>query len=277
MTSPKARIGHQFARFRPGAFGCGDIAGAILRFPGKAFAHRVPDDLIAELCQRVTLGGMPCAFDELHHADALAAAQHAQRKTERGRRFSLAGAGMHDQKTLLDRLAGDFGVLHGFAFRHLGAMALGFCLVDGLRSWRVLQSVFHASGKPATMRTTRSARAAMRWLRMPCMSRNRRPSGYPARCRSPPRWQPGRPGAAAAASASSRCCDFLLDIRFGKHEVRQPQRQAIDQHRHRRRKPQAPPRDARGASMVRQFAPRRSRCALMRAAISSSPASAVAT
>ena len=56
MTSPKLRIGHQFARLRPGAFGRSNIAGAVLRFPGKTFAHRVPDNLIAELRERVTLG-----------------------------------------------------------------------------------------------------------------------------------------------------------------------------------------------------------------------------
>ena len=58
----EARIVHQFARFRPSALGRGDIAGAILRFPGETLAHRVPDDLIAELRQRVALGGVPGAL-----------------------------------------------------------------------------------------------------------------------------------------------------------------------------------------------------------------------
>ena len=115
-------------RFRPGAFGRGDIARAILRLPGEALAHRVPDELIAESRQRVAFGRMPGALDELHHADALTAAEHAQRQSERRRRFALAGAGMDDEQSFLDRLVRDFGVLHGLALGHLGAMPLGFGL-----------------------------------------------------------------------------------------------------------------------------------------------------
>src|SRR5262249_5774511 len=111
---------------------------------------------------------MPSALDELNHADAVAAAEHPQRKAEGGRRFPLARTGMHDQKALLDRLFGDLGVLHGFALRHLGAMALGRGFIGGLGHGRP----FTNNGNPATMRTTRSARAASRWLMRPCRSRN---------------------------------------------------------------------------------------------------------
>ena len=112
--------------------------------------------------ERVALGGMPRAFDELHHADAMAAPQHPQRKAERRGGFSLAGAGVDDQQAFLDRLAGDFGVLHRFAFRHLRAMAFGFGRIDAFRHG-VLSSVpFTASGRPATISTTRSACAAIR-------------------------------------------------------------------------------------------------------------------
>ena len=45
----EARIVHQFARLGPSALGRRDIARAILRFPREALAHRVPDNLIAEL------------------------------------------------------------------------------------------------------------------------------------------------------------------------------------------------------------------------------------
>ena len=97
----------------------------ILRLPGEALAHRVPGDLVAECGERVALGRVPGALDELHHADALAAAEHAQREPEGRGRFPLAGAGMDDEQALLDGLAGDLGVLHRLALRHLGAMALG--------------------------------------------------------------------------------------------------------------------------------------------------------
>src|SRR5580704_10108652 len=140
----------------------------------RALAHRMPDELIAEFCQRIALRRMPGALDELHDANAMAAAEHSQRQPERGRRLALAGAGMNDEQTLLDRLFRDFGILHGFALRHLGAMPLGFVFIEHFRHERV---PFTASGSPATTSTTRSARAAMRWLSRPCKSRKRRPSG----------------------------------------------------------------------------------------------------
>ena len=105
---------------------------------------------------------MPRAFDELHHADAMAAAEHAQCKPERRGRFALAGAGVDDEQSLFDRLAGNLGVLHGLAFGHLGAMAFGFGLVDRFAHDAVYKLPLIASGKPATISTTRSARAAMR-------------------------------------------------------------------------------------------------------------------
>src|SRR5690348_14050409 len=100
----KARVGHELPRLRPGTLGGRDITRTILRLPGEALAHRVPGDLIAKAGERVALGRMPRALDELHDADAMAAAEHAQGEAEGGRRLPLAGAGVHDQKTLLDRL-----------------------------------------------------------------------------------------------------------------------------------------------------------------------------
>ncbi len=132
----KARIGHQFARLRPCALGRRDIARAILRLPGKPLAHRVPSELIAEFFQRVALGRVPGALDELHHTDAIAAPKHAQRQSKSRGRFSLAGAGVHDEQAFLDGLARDFGVLHGLAVGHLGAMPLAafvfLCFAHGV-------------------------------------------------------------------------------------------------------------------------------------------------
>src|SRR5262245_66172413 len=92
----------------------------------------------------------------------MAAAEHAQREPESGGGFPLAGAGVHDEEALLDRLAGDLGVLHRFAFRHLAAMAFDLGLVDRFGHGLPLM----VSGNPATTRTTRSARAAIRWLKI---------------------------------------------------------------------------------------------------------------
>ena len=130
----------------------------ILRVPGEAFAHGVPDHLIAECLQRIALRRLPRAFDELHDADALAATEHSKSKAERRRRFALAGPGVDDEQALLDFLVGDLGVLHGLALRHLGAMAFGLGFIDGLAHG----CPFTNNGRPGDQRTTRSARAAIR-------------------------------------------------------------------------------------------------------------------
>ena len=39
---PDGRVGHQLLGLLPGALGGGDVAGAVLRLPGEAFAQRVP-------------------------------------------------------------------------------------------------------------------------------------------------------------------------------------------------------------------------------------------
>ena len=90
------------------------------------------DDLVAERRKRIAFRRVPGALDELHDADPMAAPEHAQRKPERGGRFALAGAGVDDQKTFLDRLLRDLGILHGLALCHLGAMAFGLGIIDGL-------------------------------------------------------------------------------------------------------------------------------------------------
>src|SRR4029077_15048645 len=110
----------------------------------------------------------------LHHADAVAPAEHAQREAEGGGRFSLACAGVHDQEAFLDGLFGDLRVLRRLALRHLGAVA--FAVFDDLGH----ACPFTISGSPATTRTTRSARAARRWLSRPCRSANRRASALSA-------------------------------------------------------------------------------------------------
>src|SRR4029077_10251425 len=106
----ECRIRHQFAGFGPGPFRCGDIALEVLGIPGESFAHRVPHDLIAEFLKRVPFRRMPRALDELDYADAPPAPEHPQRKPERGGRFALSSAGVDDEQTFLDRLAGDFGI-----------------------------------------------------------------------------------------------------------------------------------------------------------------------
>ena len=124
------RVGHQFARLGPGALGRGDVARAILRLPGEAFAQRVPFDLIAEALQRGALAGLPGALAELHDAAAQAAAQRAHQQAPGGRRLALALAGVDDQQAFLDGLGGDLGILRGLAVGHFRLVAggfIGFC------------------------------------------------------------------------------------------------------------------------------------------------------
>ena len=133
----------------------------ILRLPGEALAHRVPDDLRAEGGKSLLLAGVPRALDELHDADPAAVAEHTQRQAEGGRRLALPGPGVDDEQAFfIDRLAGNLGILNGLALRHLGAVALFLFLVDRLHH-------FTCIGRPATMKNTRPASAAIRWLRRP--------------------------------------------------------------------------------------------------------------
>ena len=218
----EARIGHQLLRLAPSALGRRDVAAEILRLPGEALAHGVPGDLIAELGQRVALGRMPGALDELHHADPLAAAEHAQRKPERRRGLALAGAGMDDQQALLDGLA-----------RHL----LVLRAPCGSPSWRdgarlacrrsVWSWAFHCD---------RQARDhhdhARRLRRQPLVedALQRRGSGGPAhcqaRCRGRPRWRRARSDrpcgpAPPAVLPFARRCRSVPSIRFDSQSVRQ--------------------------------------------------------
>src|SRR5215471_2570926 len=144
---------------------------------------------------------MPSSFYELNDADPMAAAQHPQRQTECGRGLPFASAGVDDEEPLLDRrLAGDLAILHRLALRHLGAMALGLGGIDRLGHG----ISFKMTGMPATTRTTRSACAAIRWLRSPCRSRKRRASAFSGTMPKPTSLATNTTGAAARASACSK-------------------------------------------------------------------------
>src|SRR5262249_5098461 len=154
----KCRVAHEFERLRPGPLRGGDVALEILRFPGEAFAHGVPGDLISKAGEGVALCRAPSSFDELHHADAMTATEHAQCQAESGGRFALARTRVDDEEAFLDRFAGNLGILHRFALRHFVAMAFELVFVDRPRH----ASPLMVSGNPATTSTTRSARAAIR-------------------------------------------------------------------------------------------------------------------
>src|SRR3984893_9290422 len=112
---------------------------------------------------------------------------------------------MDDEETFLDGLAGDLGILDRFALRRLGAMAFDLSLVDRFHHGLPLM----VSGTPATTRTTRASRAAIRWLSWPCRSRNRRPRALSGTMPKPTSLATSTSGAAAFANAASRAsiCD----------------------------------------------------------------------
>ena len=128
-TSRKRRSAISSAPW-PRRFGRRDVARAVLRLPGEAFAHGVPDDLVGEPRQRVALAGMPGALDELHHADAPAAPERAQRRPKAAVDLPLPVPVWTISRPFSIGLGGDLGVLHRLALRHLGAMAFGFLVVD---------------------------------------------------------------------------------------------------------------------------------------------------
>ena len=137
-----------------------------------------------------------------------------KRQAERRGRFALAGAGVDDEQALLDLLVRDLGVLHGLALRHLGAVALGFGLVDGLAHG----CPFTISGSPATSRTTRSARAgdpliepALQIAKAPRLRIVRHDTGADFVGR------PARRGRMARASAASRRSISASMSRFVEH------------------------------------------------------------
>src|SRR6185295_5956018 len=161
------------------------------------------------------------ALDELHHADALAAAEHAQRQPEGRRRFSLARASVDDQQPFLDFLVRDLGILHGLALRHFGAMALGLGVVHVTHG-----SPFTSIGIPATIKTTRPAIAAIRWLSRPCKSRKCRASALSGTMPKPTSLETSTVGASRSASAVSRfpiAVSMLIfrNIRLLSQSVRQ--------------------------------------------------------
>src|SRR5579872_5586246 len=81
----QAGIGDQSFGFFPACARRRDIAGAVLRFPGKTFAHRVKPAEIAKMAgQEPPLAGIPCALDELDDRARKAMRHAAQDHAESG-------------------------------------------------------------------------------------------------------------------------------------------------------------------------------------------------
>ena len=123
------RVGHHAPGLAPRGFSRRDVARAVLRLPGEAFAHRAPLDLGPEALDAHALAGRPGALDELHHADAKAPPERAQDEPEGRGRLALAGAGVDDEEPLLE---------NGFAATSASCTALRLII---LALWRSAASV----------------------------------------------------------------------------------------------------------------------------------------
>ena len=109
--------------------------GMVLRFPGKAFAHRVELAEIAKMAgEQAPLAGVPGALDELHDRAGEAMGNAAHDHAEGGGRLALAGAGMDDDQALFAALGRHDLVAGDLDFRHFRRVAgVGFLGRLGIR------------------------------------------------------------------------------------------------------------------------------------------------
>ena len=86
----------------PGGAGGGDVALAVLGFPGEAFAHDVQRHQFGEFRQHASLAGLPRRdLTNCTTPTGIAMADVPEHHAERGRRLALALAGVDDQQALL--------------------------------------------------------------------------------------------------------------------------------------------------------------------------------
>ena len=80
-----AVVADQFLGALPALGGGGDVALAVLGFPGEAFAHDVQGHQFREFRQHLRLAGVPRRrFGELHDRDGIAMADVPKHHAERG-------------------------------------------------------------------------------------------------------------------------------------------------------------------------------------------------
>ena len=94
----------------------------------------LPIDEVVEAAEGFAFAGRPGALDELDDGAGTVAAEHAEEEAEGGGGLAFAGPGVDHEETFFDGLAGDFGVLDGFALRHFsrcgGRSSLGSDIIS---------------------------------------------------------------------------------------------------------------------------------------------------
>ena len=116
-------VGQELLRRLPRLARSSEVALAVLRVPGEAFAHHADRDEVGEALQHRTLAGRPLPLHELHHAHLHAVADGACREAEGSGRLALALAGVDDEQALLDGLGGQHALARRLALAHLLGMA----------------------------------------------------------------------------------------------------------------------------------------------------------
>src|ERR1700682_410063 len=107
-------VADEFFRALPARGGGGDVAGAILRLPGKALAHDVQRRQLRKFRQHPRLAGVPRRrLRKLYDSDGIAMTDMAKHHADRGGGLALAGAGMDDQQALLASFSGHDLVARG--------------------------------------------------------------------------------------------------------------------------------------------------------------------
>jgi hypothetical protein len=124
------RVAQQFPGHRPGGFGGGDVALAILGFPGKTFAHHMKAHLLGKASEEQLFARAVAALDELHHAALHAVPHGAGKHAESRTALAFAVAGQHQQQATLVRGIGDALVDHGFFALH--ARQVAFVTIGGI-------------------------------------------------------------------------------------------------------------------------------------------------
>ena len=228
-STSSARSGSAISSLRPlpGAAAGGDVAGPVLGLPGEALAHAVPRDQVAEAFQRATLAGRPGALDELHDRSPPPVAEHAQHQPEGGRGLALARPGVDHQQALL----------HGSCPRpRRPAPPCAWPSWRGgvrpRRRWRFRVRSFHPHRQSGDQEqhTCRPARRNAGCSR-PAASRNARASALSGTMPSPTSLLTSTVGAAAPVQRRIQRLRRGGDVVVRQHQVAQPQRQAIHQHR----------------------------------------------
>ena len=148
-------------------------------------------------------------------------------KPEGRGRFAFAGAGMDDEEPLLDLvLPATSCVLHRLALRHLGAMALGFLVVDWLG-----HGLFTAIGD-AGHHHHHALRLAASLLIELALQIAEAPGEAHCRARAQADLVRDENGRTRSCGESLLQAHGLgVDVEASFHQIREPERQAIDQDR----------------------------------------------